>query len=179
MKTFKLIAIISLLTINGFLIMILGIAPLRSQIQEIAGFAVAASSTRWNNVKDAVVGDAQINGLMATGPYIYDASGASWNRLRGDTGGNLMTTTAVSTTIATNQVTVADTATAIKALNTSRRSITIRNQGTTDMFIGSASVTTSTGFSVRAGESISLDRNTAAIYGIVASGSTTVGYLEE
>ncbi len=180
-KIFNYTLITLLLILNGFLIVIFSIAPLRSQVQEIAGLAVAASSTRWNNIKDASVGDAQTSGLMANGPYLYDSVNARFDRWRGDTSRGAWVNMATSTTISTNQVSVDSTAggTVIKSANLSRRSIVIRNIGTVDMFIGASGLTTTTGFSVRAGESISLDRNTAAIYGITASSSTTVGYLEE
>ena len=86
---FQTILKAGLLIIIGFSIAILCIAPLRSQIQSIAGLAVAQTPIRWNNVKDAAVGDAQINGLLATGPYLYDPVGAQWNRMRGTAGGAL------------------------------------------------------------------------------------------
>jgi len=93
----------------------------------------------------------------------------------------LQITTVASSTLTTNQVTVDTTVggVVIKAANSSRRSITIRNQGSTDMYIGASGVTTATGLLVKANETITLDRTSAEVRGIVAAGSTTAGYLEE
>lgn len=56
--------------------------PIRAAIQQIAGLAVAQSSTKWNNIKDAIVGDSLTNGLPATALYEFD--GTNWDRVRGD-----------------------------------------------------------------------------------------------
>ena len=87
--------------------------------------------------------------------------------------------TAVVSSFTTGQVNINTAATLIRATNANRVSIVIRNTGTTDMHIGTASVTTVNGFLVKASESITLDRNTAAIYGVVATSSVTSTYLEE
>lgn len=191
MRLWKKIGIGCLLFINALLIIILFVEPIRSQITQISGLAVAQSPIQWNNVKDAAVGDAQTSGLMGTGSYLYDPVGATWNRMRGDSTNGLWVNvktsslsgvyTTTSTTIVTNQVTVDTTVggVVIKALNTSRKSIIIRNQGATDMYVGPSGVTTANGILVKANEVLTLDRNTAAIYGIVGAGSTTAGYLEE
>jgi len=105
-------------------------------------------------------------------------NGSTWDRAKG-TGGALNVSTTTSSSISTGQVSVGTLATIIVASNSSRRSVIIRNQGATDMYIGNSGVTTSNGLLIKAGESIFLDRNTAAIYGIVSSGSTTAGYLQE
>jgi hypothetical protein len=47
------------------------------------------------------------------------------------------------------------------------------------MYVGVSGVTALTGLLLKATEVLTLDRNTAAIYGITSAGSTTVGYLEE
>lgn len=90
-------------------------------------------------------------------------------------------TTASSASIMANQITVDTTlgGILIRTANHSRRSIIIRNQGGTDAYIGPHGLTIATGLLVKAGESVSLDRSTSAIYGIVAAGSTTMAYLEE
>ncbi len=99
----------------------------------------------------------------------------SWGQIKG------LVSTAASTSINAGQVTVDTTAGGIliKAFNPSRRSIIIRNQGGTDAYVGPNGLTTATGLLIKAGESVSFDRNTAAIWGIVAAGSTTMSYLEE
>ena len=91
---------------------------------------------------------------------------------------NIRTTTA--TTFSTGWVTVLNTATLIKAANTSRASIALRNIGSVDAYIGSYStIATSSGFPIKANESLTLDRNTSAIYGVVVSDATNIIYLEE
>jgi hypothetical protein len=85
----KWIGIGSILVIAAMLITVLVTPPLRSAITQISGLAVAQSAIQWNNVKDAAVGDAQTNGLMAVHPYFYDPVGATSNRLRGTAGGFL------------------------------------------------------------------------------------------
>lgn len=87
--------------------------------------------------------------------------------------------TAVVSSFTNAQVTVNTTATLIKAANANRVSLVIRNIGATDIFIGTASVTTVNGFLIKVNESIALDRNTAALYGVVATSPTTVSYIEE
>jgi hypothetical protein len=51
-------------------------------VSQIAGLAVAQSSTMWNSVIDASKGDGQTSGILGTGLYMYD--GALFNRARGD-----------------------------------------------------------------------------------------------
>ena len=51
-------------------------------ISQIAGLAVAQSSTLWNNVRDAVVGDGISNGIMAESIYLFN--GSTFDRVRGD-----------------------------------------------------------------------------------------------
>ena len=117
-------------------------------------------------------------------------NGTTWDRARGDTTNGLdvdvtrvqgivNTNTVTSSSVSTGQVSVGTTATLVVASNTNRKSVIIRNQGTTDAYIGDSTVTTTTGLLIKAGDAITLDRTTAAIYAIVASGTTTFGYLEE
>ena len=81
--------------------------------------------------------------------------------------------------IATNQVSVTSAATAIVATRATRRSVLIINHGTTDVYIGGAAVTTSTGILLAGTEGAAIGiGTTAAVYGIVASGSQTVSYIE-
>jgi hypothetical protein len=186
MKRWRQVVIGSLLISASLILVLLLSPPLRSQIQVISGLAVAQSSIKWNNLKDAAVGDNQTSGLAAVGMFYYD--GTNFDLLRG-TGGAINTTisgtigvsTATSSSLSTNQVAVDATGggTLIKAANSSRKSIIIRNQGSTDMYVGVSGVTALTGLLLKATEVLTLDRNTAAIYGITSAGSTTVGYLEE
>lgn len=83
--------------------------------------------------------------------------------------------------IATNQVSVASTAggTQIVAARTARVDVTIENSGTTDVYLGASGVTTSTGFLLKgiAGAAVTIN-TAAAVYGIVASSTQTVSYVE-
>lgn len=82
-------------------------------------------------------------------------------------------------TLATGQVSVGNTATLIAAARAGRKSITIINAGTTDVYLGASGVATGTGLLLygQKGAGITIDGG-AAVYGIVASGSQTVSYLE-
>lgn len=73
-----------------------------------------------------------------------------------------------------SRVTVADVATLI-ILAAGRRHVTVRNRGTTSVFIGAAAVTTATGYELEAGDAVGLElRVNEVIYGIVASGTARV-----
>lgn len=87
MKWKQVLQVASISLISGLVIVLMSIGVIRSQIQQVAGLAVAQTSTQWNNVKDAAVGDAQTSGLLASGNYVYDATGATWNRMRGSATG--------------------------------------------------------------------------------------------
>jgi hypothetical protein len=50
-------------------------------VTQIAGLAVAQSSTRWNNLKDFAFGDSVTNGVMLQSPCLYN--GTSCDRQRG------------------------------------------------------------------------------------------------
>jgi hypothetical protein len=83
-------------------------------------------------------------------------------------------------TIATAQVSIADSATQIVPARTSRRSVIIVNHGTTDVFLGNSGVTIANGLLLTGtpGVSIAL-QTTAAVYGIVAAGTQTISYQED
>lgn len=92
--------------------------------------------------------------------------------------------TAIGSVLTANQVSMTQTAAVIKAAPTTghyRYSITIRNlDASNTVYLGASGVTSSTGFPLKAGESITFDRNFAAIYGICGTGLTaTVAYIEE
>ena len=63
----------------------------KSAIQQISGLAVAQTSTKWNSLKDAAVGDALTSGVAAMGMYMYDSSLLQMDRVRGDTTNGLYT----------------------------------------------------------------------------------------
>ena len=75
------------------------------------------------------------------------------------------------------QQSVANTATQIIAANTSRAALLVTNSGAATIFLGDASVTTSTGFPLAAGSTIGIPQ-TSALYGIVVTGTQTAGFLE-
>lgn len=79
----------------------------------------------------------------------------------------------------TNQATVGTTATVIAAARPGRKTITIVNGGTTDVYVGGASVTTSTGVLLTGTKGAGFTVDTEGpVYGIVASGTQAVSYLE-
>lgn len=87
----------------------------------------------------------------------------------------------VQTTVtAANQVTVGTTATALDQSTAGARSILIRNRGSVAVYVGPAGVTTSTGFQLDAGESLTADFPTygGGLYGITASSTARVDVLE-
>jgi len=52
-------------------------------ISQLAGLAVAQTSTQWNNVIDAARGDDQSSGIIGMSLYLFD--GLNFDRTRGDT----------------------------------------------------------------------------------------------
>ena len=70
------------------------------------------------------------------------------------------------------------TATLIKAANTSRKGILIKNNSSSEnVYIGLSGVTTSDGYELEAGEE-KYFYHKEAVYGITASGTVDVRYLE-
>lgn len=78
----------------------------------------------------------------------------------------------------TAQVVIGTTPTLIAAARPGSDDITIENLGTTQVFLGNASVSTTTGFQLPgvAGASVTLPV-TVALFGIVASGTQAVAVL--
>lgn len=75
-------------------------------------------------------------------------------------------------------VAVAVTATLIRAANTTRSNIHIRNNGAATVFLGTdTSVTTANGYALPAGGEFTDEWWPGAIYGIVASGTVDVRYF--
>lgn len=80
---------------------------------------------------------------------------------------------------ATGQETVGNTATPICAARSDRQKVTIVNHGTTDVYLGGDDVATATGILLTgtAGAQVTLE-TTAAIYGIVGTGTQAVSFAE-
>ena len=76
-------------------------------------------------------------------------------------------------------VSVTSTAGVVVAANASRKSVIIQNLGSAPIFIGGSTVADSDGLKVDPGQSLTVDNTTAAIYGVTASGTADVRYLEE
>jgi hypothetical protein len=85
-----------------------------------------------------------------------------------------------STAIATGQVVVTTTAATLVAARDTRKRLIIRNNSSTDCWIGPATVTTANGFRVEVGCSLTL-YTTALVQAIIASGTMVgdVDYVEE
>jgi len=64
-------------------VIILSALTVKSAVQQIAGLAVAASTYKWNNVKDASQGDGLTNGILSISPYLYN--GSTFDAARGTT----------------------------------------------------------------------------------------------
>lgn len=80
--------------------------------------------------------------------------------------------------MANGQVTTSTTAATAVAARATRRSVTIKNTDTSiTVYIGIATVTSSNGMPLKAGESISID-TTALVQVIAASGTPVVAYVE-
>ena len=96
-----------------------------------------------------------------------------------DVAGNLRVLPYVPAAInSTGQVSVLTTATIIIAANASRKAVLITNPSTTvTIYIGTSAVTATTGSALLPGSSLTMP-TTAVIYGIVASTTTTVTFLE-
>lgn len=75
-------------------------------------------------------------------------------------------------------VTVATTATLLATADADGETITVRNIGEADIFLGNASVTTANGFTLSATEALSFDfEGGASLYGICATGTVAVRIL--
>lgn len=75
--------------VAGAAIMLGGVVVGNTAISQLVGLAVAQSSTLWNNVKDASVGDNLTNGILMTSIGLFD--GTNFDRVRG-TGGSMNVT---------------------------------------------------------------------------------------
>lgn len=83
--------------------------------------------------------------------------------------------------MAYNQISVGTSPTLIVAGNNYRRCLILDNLGTASVFIGpDTGITTSNTVSLRAGSTLTLDDRwlRTSIYGVVATGTQTVAFLE-
>lgn len=81
--------------------------------------------------------------------------------------------------IANGQVTVTSSSAQVVAARSGRRSLVIVNHGTTDVYLGTGTVTTANGLYLKgtSGASVSIPTS-AAVNGIVASGTQVISYME-
>jgi hypothetical protein len=83
------------------------------------------------------------------------------------------------TTVLATAVSVATTATALPASAlAARRVLWVYNNGAATIFLGPAGVTTSNGFPLLPGQSVSLEVGPLVIYGIVATGTVNARIME-
>lgn len=86
-----------------------------------------------------------------------------------------------STAIATGQVVPTTTAATLVAARDTRKRLIIHNLGSTDIWVGPATVTSANGFRVEVGAALTI-QTTALVQAIIGAGLTltgTVDYLEE
>lgn len=85
-----------------------------------------------------------------------------------------------ATNIASGQVTVTSTATALDQSTTGARSMLVRNRGSVAVYLGGSNVSTSNGFQLDPGESVGLDaaKFGSGLYGRTASSSARVDVLQ-
>jgi hypothetical protein len=79
--------------------------------------------------------------------------------------------------IANGQTAPTNSAANIVAARETRKTVTLVNHGSVDVYVGAATVTTANGVKVPAGASITIP-TTAAVQGITASGTGAVHYVE-
>jgi hypothetical protein len=112
---------------------------------------------------------------------LFDRVNNVFKALSSDQQGNLLVSEAgVAEGILGSRTSVGTGATAIPtATLTRRKTIVVYNTTGSTCYLGNASVTTSTGFPLDAGKSVSLNLAAGvALYGICASGSATIATLE-
>lgn len=90
-----------------------------------------------------------------------------------------LVTSSVGTSIAAGKVNVTTGGDEILPANVLRQSATLQNIGAVDVWIGGAAVVAGSAVKLAPGASMTIDKTTAAIYGITASGAADVVYLSE
>ncbi|MHA1827079.1 MAG: hypothetical protein ACTSX6_00375 [Candidatus Heimdallarchaeaceae archaeon] len=143
------------------------------------GFYDARSRT-WN-LSDAV-DSVTVSGTVSATQSGSWSVGRTWN-LSSATD-SVTTTGSVKRTLGSTAtygaVSVGSSPTIIRSSNSARRSLIIQNNSTVDVYIGTdSSVTTSNGLKLLPDTSISITDSTTDWYGVVASGTADVRYIEE
>ena len=117
---------------------------------------------------------------VCTQSFLYGFNGVSWDRLRSDPNKHLDVNIGGLANLAHGQVAMSATRATIKAANTSRKTLTTKNIGAKDVYIGDTTVTTLNGFKLGPGEALCDIRTTSEVCGICAGGeTTTVCFWEE
>lgn len=144
---------------NGVLLTSTGL-----QVGGADGFSNGSLLSFWgvNGTTSAVFGPSQV-----AGSYF---NGTSWDRVRGDTTG-AYTVAKGTPTLGSGQIAVATASTQIVAARAGRASVTIANPAAAALFVGPTGVTVSTGHSIPAGGSLTLNTS-AAVFGVAAAGQT-------
>jgi len=93
--------------------------------------------------------------------------------------GDVNATPVLATTIVTADKTIGTSATLIDAGSSGRQSVTMYNAGSNPIYVGPSGVTTANGFLIPVGQSFTADKNTAALYGIVAAGTESLRIFVE
>ena len=93
--------------------------------------------------------------------------------------GRTLVSTAAGTTIAVGTATIGTSAGLIRAANSARQSLIIQNDGAADIYVGPAAVAVADGLRVPVGATLTLDKTTAALYGISGAAGNVVRWLEE
>jgi hypothetical protein len=81
------------------------------------------------------------------------------------------------TSFVTGQVAPTNSAATVLAARETRKTVTLINYGTVDVYVGPATVTTANGIKIEPGGSLDVP-TTALIQGITASGTGSIHYLE-
>lgn len=172
---------------NGTLGAPLRIDPTGTTTQPVSGTVTVNAGTNLNTSTLAIESGGNLATLAGTvSSAKLQNNVAQWAGVAAAAGtGNIGTGTprvvqGTGSSINTGQISVGASSTLILAANTSRIAITVINNGTTNVFIGLTGVATTTGHLLVgiAGYPMKI-RSSAAIYGIAASGSQSVSYLEE
>jgi len=167
-----------------------GAATAANQVSEISGLANIAAhqqdGSQKSQVSLTVAGTGQIWSGISLGGGSYagqiDISSIAGTPVSG--GGPLPVEEVGAAAFAATQVSVGNTATLILAARTGapgtgRLAATVTNIGTIDVYVGGGGVTTGTGQLLPGVKGASLTiPTTAAIYGVVATGTQTVCALE-
>ena len=80
--------------------------------------------------------------------------------------------------IDTGQVSPTNVAATLIAARATRRAVLFVNQGSVDVYVGPATVTTANGFVIKPNASLTLN-TTALVQAITSSGTGTIHYVEE